>query len=138
MQQVTRDDCGRVAFKVLGGLALWLSMFWNSLVLPPRSWNASVALRSFANESILILVGLGLLFLRRWAAITLSAVSVLLLAEGGSAWIAWIWILFTPSILTVAFWPSLRRADKRCDLSYVFAAVMISVITEYVAFVRRG
>jgi len=58
-----------------------------------------------------------------------------LLVEGGLG-VVGIGIFLTPSILTVAFWTALV-SGKRRDFLFVFAAVLISVLTEYVAFVLR-
>jgi hypothetical protein len=137
MEQVIsyRDACGKLVFRIIGGSALLLAVFWNPLVLRPRFWNATVVTREVAIEVTLIVVGIGLVRVRKWAAVGLSVLAASLLAENGLGAVA-VCIFLASSILTVAFWPSLVSGKLR-DLLYVVGAVLISVLTEYVAFVFK-
>jgi hypothetical protein len=130
-----RDICGRVAFRIIGGFALLLALFWNPIVLRPRFWNATVIAREVAIEVTLIVVGFGLVGIRKWAPVGLSVITVFLVAKGGLGLFG-ICMFLTSSILTVAFWSALVRG-KRQDFLYLFAAVLISVLAEYIAFVLR-
>lgn len=130
-----RETGGKLVFRIMGALALSLALVSNPVVLRPRFWNATVIVRGVAIEATLIAVGIGLLYVRKWAAINLSVVAALLLTERGLGAIA-LCILLILLILTVAFWPALVRGKRR-DLLYVLVAVLVSVITQYVAFVLR-
>jgi hypothetical protein len=79
-----RDTLGRMVFRIMGGLALLLALLWNPMVLRPRFWNATVVAREVAVEVTLIVVGIGLVCVRKWAAIGVSVVAALLLVEGGT------------------------------------------------------
>jgi hypothetical protein len=130
-----RDLCGKVAFRVMGGLALLQACLANPIFLRPRFWNATVVARGIAIEATLIVIGIGLICIRKWAAVGLSVATGLLLVEGGLG-VVGICIFLTPSILTVVFWTALI-SGKRRDFLFVLAAVLTSVLTEYVAFVLR-
>jgi hypothetical protein len=119
----------------MGGFTLLLALFWNPIVLRPRFWNATAETRGVAIEAVLILVGLGLIGIRKWAAIGLSVVTASLVAEGGLGWFG-VCMFLAPSILTAVYWSALARG-KRQDIAYIFAAVLISALMEYVAFVFR-
>lgn len=130
-----RDICGRVAFRIIGGLALLQALFWNPIVLRSRFWNATVVTRGVAIDAALILIGLGLLGIRKWAAVGLLVVTASLVAEGGLGWFG-VCMFLASSILTAVFWSALARG-KRQDIVYLFAAVLISALAEYVAFLFR-
>ena len=132
---INRSTCGRLVFRIIGGFALLLALFGNPIVLRPRFWNATVVAREIALEVTLIVVGIGLVAIRQWAAVGLSAATAFFVAEGGLGLFG-ICMFLTSLILTVAFWPALV-CGKRRDLLYVLAAVLISVLTEYVAFIFR-
>ena len=55
--------------------ALLLFTLANPLVLRPRFWSAHVVARSFAIDAMLLIVALGLLSLRRWAALLASLIA---------------------------------------------------------------
>src|SRR5580704_14462772 len=80
MEQVAsnRRDADRVTIRTCGFGAILLSLLWNPLVLPPRFWSARVVIWSFALDAALILIGVGLILLRRWAALLASATAVCL------------------------------------------------------------
>jgi hypothetical protein len=130
-----RELCGKVAFRVIGGLALLLACFWNPIILRPRFWNATVIARGMAIEAMLIVFGIGLICIRKWAAVGLTAAAVFLLSQGGLG-VVGVCIFLSPLILTVAFWRALV-SGKRRDFFYALAGVLISVLMEYGAFVFR-
>ncbi len=124
-------------FRILAGCVLLLALFWNSIVLRPRSWNATVISRAVVIEVALVLLGLGLIRLKKWAAIGLSAAIAIFMAEEGPGLFG-ICMMICSLILTVAFWPLLVGAKRR-DIRYLIVALMIGGLTEYVAFIlRRG
>lgn len=134
-QEVNRNTFGRVVFRIIGACALLLAAFWNPIVLRPRFWNATVIAHGIAIEAILIAVGFGLIGIRKWAAVGLSLVAALSVAKYGFDLFG-ICLFLIPSILTIVFWPALVRGKRR-DCPYVLAAVLISVLTEYIAFALR-
>ncbi len=140
MEQVATSPVtpGRLAFQCMGGFVLFLSLVFNPLVLRPRMWSVAVMGKEFATEATLILVGLGLLSVRRWAALALS---VLAGCVGGNALyeyaryrpefivsaIVWFVVLLIPAVVTAIFWRSLVRGKRR-DLLYLLIAVGLSAL----------
>ena len=53
MQQLNDDNdfSGKVIFRLLGVCTLVLFLFWNPVMLRPRSWNASVVVRSMVIDT---------------------------------------------------------------------------------------
>ena len=112
MEQVALDRraVARVIITTCGSFSILLFLFWNPLVLRPRFWNAKVVIWTFALDAALLLIGVGLILLRRWAALLASATAVCLASnfvsrEGGisGATLG----LLTPLLLTVVFWRDL-------------------------------
>jgi hypothetical protein len=83
-----KDTNGKLLFKLAGASSLLLLLFANPLVLRPRFWSVSVVARSLTIDVTLFLVGLGLICLRKWAAVLSSTVAgyyVFLLARTGQS-----------------------------------------------------
>jgi hypothetical protein len=118
----------------MGGLLLVLALFLNPIVLHPRFWNATVVAREVAMDATIIVIGLGLVVSRKWAAVFLSLVSAFLIAEGGGVFA--ICVFLTSLILDAMFWSALIDGKRR-DLLYFFTAVLISLLMESLAFVLR-
>ncbi len=136
----SRDACGKAAFRLIGTCALMMFLFANPLVLRPRFWNASVVARSLTIDATLLLVGMGLICLRKWAALLSSALAsytVFLFSTGQSTNIEWGLPFLLPLVLTIVFWRSLVWGDRRRDPLVVLAAVMTSALIHFVAFVVR-
>jgi hypothetical protein len=80
---------GHVMFGTVALCAVLLFLLWNPLVLRPRFWNAAVILRSLSIDTGLLVIGVGLIRLRRWAALLASvlaayvAVNFAAATEGG-------------------------------------------------------
>jgi hypothetical protein len=132
---INRITCGRLIFRLIGGFALTLALFGNPIVLRSRFWNVTAVVHEVALDVTLIGVGAGLIALRQWAAVGLSVATAFLAVVGGLDLFG-ICMVLTSLILNVVFWSSLVRG-KRQDVPYLFAAVLISVVTECVAFAWR-
>jgi predicted Abi (CAAX) family protease len=110
-------------------------------------WSVEVIARSIAIDTALILVGCGLLLVRRWAALMLSIMAA---ALGFSSFYTYakyrsefmvsatvgLVVLLVPAVLTAIFWRSLVRG-KWHDMFYVFMAVAVSTVTDYAAYANR-
>jgi hypothetical protein len=66
----------RVMFTTVGLCAVLLSLLWNPLVLRPRFWSATFVLRSLLGDAAVLLMGVGLIRLRRWAVLLASVLAV--------------------------------------------------------------
>jgi hypothetical protein len=136
-----KDPNGKVVSKLVGASTLLLLLFANPLVLRPRFWSASVVTRSLIMDAALLVVGVGLFFLRKWAALLGSAMAgyfvFLLVKTGQSQNLAWSLLFLLPLCLTVTLWSSLEWGSKRRDLLLVFSAVTASALVHYVAFLLR-
>jgi hypothetical protein len=128
-----------VVFRTLGLCAVLLFLLWNPLVLRPRFWSAPVVVRSLSIDAALLLIGVGLIRLRRWAALLASALAVYVAIDfastGGGLGVALTLSLLTPLPLTVVFWRDLGWGDNRSNLLWVLASVMVSLLLHYAAFV---
>lgn len=89
-------------------------------------------------DAALLLAGVGLFWLRKWAALLCSIlagyVALLLARTGQGMELAWSLVLCVPSLLTLRFWRSLVWGDVRHDLFVLFAAVAVSGLIHCVAF----
>ncbi len=133
-----RAGFGTIIFRVIGVCAVVLFLLWNPIVLPPRFWNASVIARSIVLDTTLLAVGVGLFCIRKWAALLCGVLSVwAAIALGRTsdpAGVLLTVILLTPLPLFFIFWRILAWGNKTRDLPMVLAAVMVSSIVEWVAF----
>jgi hypothetical protein len=123
--------------KVVGLCALLLLLFWNPFVLRPRFWNASVVARSIAIDAALLLVGVGLVCGRRWAALLAAAITVYVAmtsVRGYGRIGLWSLVLLVPLLPPLAFWRSLVWRDRKLDLLLAVAGVMMVALLHYVAF----
>lgn len=119
-----------VTFTTAGLCAILLFLLWNPLVLRPRLWSATVVVRSRLIDAALRLIGVGLIRLRRWAALLASAVAIYVATDFASSesglGVALTLILLTPLLLTVVFWRDLVWGDKRHDLLLAIACLVVS------------
>ena len=130
----------RVIFKLIGICPLVLFLLWNPVILRPRSWNAHVVARSMAFDTGLLVVGIGFIWLIRWAAFLSFA-----LAEWGifgvmgapETRVALTLVFLVPLILTVVFWRNLVWGSRLRDLLLVLASIAVSAIVHYTAFLLR-
>lgn len=141
MEQVSLNKraIARVVFRTVGLCVVLLFLLCNPLVLRPRFWSAPVVVRSLSIDAALLLIGVGLIRLRRWAALLASALAVYVAIDfastGGGLGVALTLSLLTPLPLTVVFWRDLGWGDKRSNLLLVLASVMVSALFHYAAFV---
>ena len=95
---------GKAAFRLIGTCGLMLFLFWNPLVLRPRFWNLSVFVGFLIIDATLLVGAVGLLYLRKWAALlflVLSGYLVFVFSRGGHS--AAIVIFVLPLIILVAW-----------------------------------
>jgi hypothetical protein len=142
MQQLNehKDFSGKVIFRLFGVCTLVLFLFWNPVVLRPRSWNTSVVARSMALDTALLIAGIGFILLRRWAAllsIALAGYLAFSLASIGGALVAWSLVFLVLLVLAVVFWRTLVWGNKLRDSLFALAGVVTSAIIHYIAFLVR-
>jgi hypothetical protein len=136
-----------VVFRILGFCAVLLFLLCNPLVLRPRFWSASIVLWSVTLDAALLVVGIGLVFLRRWAALLASvlgayvAMHFAIASKGTGFGAPLILVLLMPLLiclpLTVVFWKNLVPGDRRRDPLFVLAGLIIIALLHYLAFVIR-
>ena len=135
------DAFGKVIFRAVGLCTLFFFLFANPLVLRPRFWTASVIARSMAIDATLLVVGAGLVGLRRWAAVLSSGIGLYLAIElgiaGAGAGLLLSLTLLAPLPLTFIFWRALLWGDKRRDLLLAVGGLAVSALVHYAAFLRR-
>jgi hypothetical protein len=142
-----RQFYGKVIFRVVGACALLLFLFWNPLVLRPRFWNASVVARSMAIDTALIVVGIGLIALRKWAGLLSLALAgcigfafLLSSTEAAHVWLSL--MLLTPAlilaVLIVVFWRTLAWGNWVLDPLFVLGSVVVCALINYIAFIAKG
>jgi hypothetical protein len=131
-------DVGSILLRLVGVGSLLLLLFANPIVLRPRFWSASDVARSIAIDATLLIVGTGLIFLRKWAALLSSAIASILAAQLLVAEVkinlVWLLPLLLPIVLTTFSWRGLVWGDKRRDLIFCFAAVISVGFLHYIAF----
>jgi hypothetical protein len=134
-----RDFCEKFAFRASGTCALLLLLMSNPLVLRPRYWSAHVVARSLAIDGVLLTAGIGFIALRKWAALLVSALSVLITFEflRQSAGMAVPVMLATQPILTVVFWRTLIWGDRRSNALLVARIVLVDALIHSTAFIVR-
>ena len=143
MEQVSSNKCtvARVMFTTAGLGAILLFLLWNPLVLRPRFWSARVVVRSLLLDAALLLIGVGLIRLRRWAALMASALAVYVAIDfeirGGELGLAWTLGLLIPLLLTLVFWRESAWGDKRRDLLLALASLIVSGLFHCAAFAMR-
>src|SRR6266851_1284242 len=141
MEQVSSDKrtVARVMFTTAGLCSILLLLLWNPLVLRPRFWSATVVVRSLSIDAALLLIGVGLIRLRRWAALLASVLAVYVAIDfkgtGEGLGVALTLGLLTPLLLTVVFWRDMVWGDKWRDLLLTLASLMLSGLLHYAAFV---
>jgi hypothetical protein len=141
MEQVSPNQrtVARVVFATLGLCAILLFLLWNPLVLRPRFWSARVVVRSLSIDTALLVIGVGLILLRRWAALlasVLAACVAISFAKAGSGLGLPLTLgLLTPLPLTLVFWRDLVWGDNRRDLLLAFASLIVSALGHGLAFV---
>jgi hypothetical protein len=132
---------GRVMFRTVGLCALLLFLLWNPLILRPRFWNASVVVRSFSIDTALLAIGIGLIRLRRWAALLASVLGACVAIDfaitGGGLGVPLTLSFLTPLPLTVVFWRDLVWGNRRRDLLLALASLILSALFHYAAFVSH-
>jgi hypothetical protein len=137
MEQVSSDK-PIVMFTTAGLCAILLFLLWNPLVLRPRLWSATVVGRSLLIDATLLLIGVGLCRLRRWAALLASVLAVYVAIDfattGGGLVVALTLGLLTPLLLTVVFWRDLVWGDKWRDLLLGVASLVMSGLLHFAAF----
>jgi hypothetical protein len=129
---------GKAAFRLIGTVGLIVLLFWNPLVLRPRFWNLSVFSGFLAIDAALLVGGVGLLSLRKWAALLFLALSGYLafaLSRGGHLAVSVIFVL--PLIVSVAFWRNLVWGDAGRDSLLVVGGVVAAGVVDYLAFFIR-
>ena len=148
MRQLDDDTkfYGKVIFRVVGGCALLLFLFWNPLLLPPRFWNASVVARSMAMDTTLVVVGVGLIGLRRWAGLLSLGLTgcigfafLLSSTEAVHVWLSLVLLMpaFILAVLIVVFWRTLAWGNRLLDPLLALAGAVVSVLIHYIAFIVR-
>jgi hypothetical protein len=137
-----RDDLSRVAFAILGVFTLITFLLWNLVVFQSRVWNASFVARSMVIEAGLLAVGVGLILMRKWAALLCSALggylAIDLARSSADAVEASVGLFFLiPLIVTILFWKYLVWGNKLRDPLLVIAAMAISALIHYASFALR-
>jgi hypothetical protein len=131
----------RVMFTTAGLCTILLFLLWNPLVLRPRIWGATVVIRSLSIDAALLIIGIGLIRLRRWAALLASVLAVYAAIDfkgtGGGLGVPLTLGLLIPLLLTVVFWRDLEWGDRRGDLLLTLASLIVSGLFLYAAFVVR-
>jgi hypothetical protein len=129
---------GRVMFRTVGLCSVLLFLLWNPLVLRPRFWNTTVVVRSLSIDTTLLVIGMGLICLRRWAALLASVLAAYVAIDsastGGGFGVPLTLIILTPLPLTVVCWRDLVWGDKRRDLLLALASLIVSALFHYAAF----
>jgi hypothetical protein len=137
---------GKVIFRVAGGCALLLFFFWNPLMLPPRFWNPSAVARSMAIDTTLVLVGIGLIGLRRWAGLLglalagcIGFASLLSSTEAAQMWLSLVLLMpaLILAVLIVVFWRTLAWGNRILDPLLALGGVVICALIHYIAFIVR-
>jgi hypothetical protein len=144
MEQVSlnKRTVARVIFTTAGFCAILLFLLWNPFVLRPRIWSATVVVRSLSIDAVLLLIGIGLISLGRWAALLASLLAIYVAidfksTEGGFG-VPLVLGLLIPAILTVVFWRDLVWGDKRRDLLWTIAILIVTAAFHYAAFVIKA
>lgn len=133
-----RNALGSAMFRVVGLCPLLLLLLWNPLVAPPRFWNASVIARSSAIDASLLIVGVRLVCVRRWAALLSAAlavgVAVLSFRVGDAAIGLWGLVFMIPLLLTFAWRRTMVWRDRKRDLPFALAGVVLIAFVHYAAY----
>jgi hypothetical protein len=143
----TQPVLSNVVFRILGICAVLLFLLCNPLVLPPRFWSGRVIVWSVTFDTTLLVVGIGLMFLRRWAALLASVLGVIVainfaIASKGSGFsVPLILILLAPLLIAVplaaVFWKNLVPGNRRRDPLFIFVALILIALLHCLAFVIR-
>jgi len=137
-----KNAVARVIFPTAGLSAILLFLLWNPLVLRPRFWSAPVVVvKSLSLDATLLLIGIGLISLRRWAALLASVLAVYIAIDfngtGRDLGVPLALGILIPLFLTAVFWQTLVWGDKRRDLLLTLASLTASGLLHYAAFVIR-
>src|SRR5437868_551599 len=126
---------GKAASRLIGTCCLLLLLFWNPLVLRPRFWNVRVFVSFSIIDAALLVCGVGLLFLRKSAALLCSGlagyVGFTLAPKGEGPWII---IAALPLFFTVAFWRNLVWGNGGRDTLFSLIALLAIALVNSVAF----
>jgi len=129
-------DLAKALCRLSGVAAFLLILFWNPVVLRPRFWTASAVAYSVSVDAALIIACVGLLCLRKWGALAISALALLLLTRMGTG-LQWSLILLLPIFFTALVWRALRWGKWRHDLVLALGSIAASGLLTYIAFVMR-
>ena len=136
-----RRVVGHVVFGTVGLCAILLFLLWNPLVLRPRFWNAEIVFRSLSMDTALLVIGVGVIRLRRWAALLASVFAACFAVDyattGVGLGVPLTLFILTPVPLTLIFWRELVWGNKRRDLLLVLASLLLSALLHFTAFVLR-
>ena len=98
-------------------------------------------MRTLLLDEAVVLVGVGLILLRRWAALLASVMAVYLAiysARGGGGVGAVLTLsLLTPLLLTLLFWRDLVWGARWGDLLLILATLILNGMIVYAAFLIR-
>jgi len=136
---ITRHDIAKVLCRLTGVATLLLLLFWNPLFLRPRFWTAPAIAFSVSIDAALIIAGVGLVCLKKWGALVISAVALLLLTRTAAqgAGFPWSLILLLPALFSAVCWRVLSWGNSRRDFLFALASIVTSGLLSYVAFVMR-
>jgi hypothetical protein len=136
-----RRTVARVIFTTAGLCAALLFLLGNPLVLRPRIWSATFVVRSLSIDAVLLLIGIGLILLRRWPTLLASLLAIYVAIDfkstGSGLGVPLILGLLIPLILTGGFWRDLVWGDKRRDLLWTVGSLILTELFHYAAFVIK-
>ena len=132
-------DLGKILSRLAGVAALVLLLLWNPLVLRPRHWTVATVAFSVSVDAALIIAGVGLVCLKRWGGLALSALTLALLARTSvqSPGLPWSLALLLPILFTAFFWRVLRWGNARRDVVFVLGGIVASGLLNYIAYVSH-
>lgn len=125
----SREFAGKLIIRTIGAIVLAVCLVANPLVLRPRTWTTAGLARSAAVDTTLIAMGVGLMLLRRWAAILMASVAgYLAVGFGGSValFMALLFLILLAS--TVLFWRTMQWGRWSLDPLLILAGALISAI----------
>jgi hypothetical protein len=129
---------GKAVFRLIGTCSLILLLFWNPIVLRPRFWNLSAFFGSLIIDTALPVGGIGLLYLRKWAALLFLALSghlAFVFSRGEPVAATAIFALHL--ILLAAFWRNLVWGNAARDSLLAFGGVVAAGLIDCIAFFIR-
>lgn len=138
-----KDFSARTIFRIMGSCLLLWFLFWNPFVLRPRFWTMEVTLRSITLDTTLIGCGIGLILLRKWAALINSAllayIGVTLISSRPTVPQMCVGLALLASLtLTVRSWRRLTWGYISHDPLLILASAFVSAAIYYLAFTMRS